>query len=454
MTRLPFEHFDPVDVALDLAGAVGQGQSVEYGLVIAFEPGNEGAQVRLVVGTDLGDPGVQLLAVPAGEDLGERGDVPGQGVQVRAVGPHAVEAGLLRFVQGGGVAQDPAGEVADFGWGRDRQVAQRRPRAGRVDRMPKSPWLRQVPQQAQRLPARPGLTCRGPSHQNRDHAAARCRCLHYFCQRPIVLTRHVRRQHRQIAWWVVRLHRPVHLHGERIGHLTQRPPRDQPDRLHPQRASRIIASPRPGLRLAGGALPFGIGEHGGVPCDGVQGADYACGEGLAADLRQQRRVLSFKASDQGAYLVVVVVGQRLGKPGRIRTCGGQGQADGVAGPRRVGLRRIRQPYGQQLLQGRLDLVAVQDPCQPVLCLRGKIRLVRQRSAQAEGLKPASGCKTSSDLRTPATALLIWRPTTAIALTRAPVTTSPGMISIVLLPHGKRPVPELSETERVPFIRQL
>jgi len=87
-----------VDVAFDLAGAVGQGQSVEYGLVVAFEPGDEGAQVRLVVGAGPGDPGVQPLPAPAGEDLGELGDVAGQGVQVRALGTDAVEAGLLIVV--------------------------------------------------------------------------------------------------------------------------------------------------------------------------------------------------------------------------------------------------------------------------------------------------------------------------------------------------------------------
>ena len=110
---------DPVDVAFDLAGAVGQGQAVEDGLVVAFEPGDERAQVWLVAGAGRGDPGVQLLAAPAGEDLGELGDVRGQGVQVRALGPDAGEAGLLIVVQGGGVGQDPAGDVADGGWRRD-----------------------------------------------------------------------------------------------------------------------------------------------------------------------------------------------------------------------------------------------------------------------------------------------------------------------------------------------
>jgi hypothetical protein len=89
---------DLVHGALDLAGAVGQGQAVEDGLVVAVEPGDEGAQVRLVVGAGPGDPGVQLLPAPAGEDLGEVGDVAGQGVQVRALGTGAGEAVLLIVV--------------------------------------------------------------------------------------------------------------------------------------------------------------------------------------------------------------------------------------------------------------------------------------------------------------------------------------------------------------------
>ena len=76
---MPFEHLDPVDVAFDLAGAVGQGQAVEDGLVVAFESGDEGdegAQVRLVVGAGPGDLGVQPLTAPTGEDLGELGMTP------------------------------------------------------------------------------------------------------------------------------------------------------------------------------------------------------------------------------------------------------------------------------------------------------------------------------------------------------------------------------------------
>jgi hypothetical protein len=44
-------------------------------------------QVGLVVGLDGGDPVVEPVAVQAGEDLGERGDVAGQGVDVGAAVP-------------------------------------------------------------------------------------------------------------------------------------------------------------------------------------------------------------------------------------------------------------------------------------------------------------------------------------------------------------------------------
>ena len=102
---------DPVDVALDRAGAVWQGQAVEHGGVVLLEPGGEGVQVGLVIGLGGGDPGIEAVAVAAGEDLGELGDVICQRVQVGAAGPHVFELDLLVLVEGGGVAQDPARHV-------------------------------------------------------------------------------------------------------------------------------------------------------------------------------------------------------------------------------------------------------------------------------------------------------------------------------------------------------
>jgi hypothetical protein len=68
-------------------------------------------QVRLVVGFDGGDPVVELAAVAAGEDLGELGDVPGEGVQVRAAFPGLREFLLLLVVQVVRVGGDPPGQV-------------------------------------------------------------------------------------------------------------------------------------------------------------------------------------------------------------------------------------------------------------------------------------------------------------------------------------------------------
>jgi len=79
------------------------------------EPGGEGAQVGLVIDLGGGDPGVEAVAVAAGEDLGELGDVACEGIQVGAAGPHVFELDLLVFVQGGGVAQDPARHVPGRG---------------------------------------------------------------------------------------------------------------------------------------------------------------------------------------------------------------------------------------------------------------------------------------------------------------------------------------------------
>ena len=72
-------------------------------------------QVGLVVGFDSGDPVVEAVAVQAGEDLGEPGDVAGEGVQVRAAFPSPKGADPLVVVQGVRVLEDPAGQVAGFG---------------------------------------------------------------------------------------------------------------------------------------------------------------------------------------------------------------------------------------------------------------------------------------------------------------------------------------------------
>ena len=72
-------------------------------------------QVGLVVGFDGGDPVVEAVAVAAGEDLGELGDVAGEGVQVRAALPGPGELFLLVVVEVLRVGEDPAGEVAGLG---------------------------------------------------------------------------------------------------------------------------------------------------------------------------------------------------------------------------------------------------------------------------------------------------------------------------------------------------
>jgi hypothetical protein len=80
--------------------------------VVGFEAAGEGVQVGLVVGFDGLDPVVEAVAVQAGEDLGELGDVPGEGIQVGAAFPGLREPGLLVLVQGVRVLQDPAGQLA------------------------------------------------------------------------------------------------------------------------------------------------------------------------------------------------------------------------------------------------------------------------------------------------------------------------------------------------------
>jgi len=72
-------------------------------------------QVRLVVGLDFGNPAIEAAAVAAGEDLGELGDVPDEGVLVRAASSGFREFGFLVVVEVVRVGGDPSGQVTGFG---------------------------------------------------------------------------------------------------------------------------------------------------------------------------------------------------------------------------------------------------------------------------------------------------------------------------------------------------
>ena len=54
--HLPFDHLDPGDVALDWAGAVGEGEPVGDGLLVGSDARGEGVQLGLVIGLDRGEP--------------------------------------------------------------------------------------------------------------------------------------------------------------------------------------------------------------------------------------------------------------------------------------------------------------------------------------------------------------------------------------------------------------
>jgi hypothetical protein len=108
--HLPFEHLDLGDVALDGAGAVGQGGPVGDGLLVTADAVGEGVQFGLVVGLDGGELAFEfLLAAAESHDLGEGAHVGGQGVQVRAAVLDAGELRLLVGVEGVWAGQRQAG---------------------------------------------------------------------------------------------------------------------------------------------------------------------------------------------------------------------------------------------------------------------------------------------------------------------------------------------------------
>ena len=54
--------------------------------MVVFDAAGEGVQVGLIVSLDGGDPVIEAVAVQAGEDLGELGDVAGERVGRRDKG--------------------------------------------------------------------------------------------------------------------------------------------------------------------------------------------------------------------------------------------------------------------------------------------------------------------------------------------------------------------------------
>src|ERR1700722_4587430 len=103
----------PVEGEAVVAGGEAAGEAVELGLLVLVLGGLE--------------PVVEAVAVQAGEDFRELGDVAGEGAEVGAGGGGAGEAGLAVVVEAGGVGEDPAGDVAGSGrgggGGRERAVA-------------------------------------------------------------------------------------------------------------------------------------------------------------------------------------------------------------------------------------------------------------------------------------------------------------------------------------------
>ena len=116
--HLAFEGFDAADVAFDRAAAVGHGESVGNGGLVAVDAAGERAQVGQVVEVDGVDPPGQALAVAAGHHLREWCDVAGGGAQVRTAGFDLAELGCLLVCEVAGVAGDPPGYLPDGGRGR------------------------------------------------------------------------------------------------------------------------------------------------------------------------------------------------------------------------------------------------------------------------------------------------------------------------------------------------
>jgi hypothetical protein len=106
---------EPVDVALDGAGAPGQGEPGGDGVVVAAQVGGEGGQGREGVAFGGGDPGVEAVAVAAGHHGGEGPDVAGEPVEVGVAAADAAQLGGVAGVEVIGAGHDPGGDLAHGG---------------------------------------------------------------------------------------------------------------------------------------------------------------------------------------------------------------------------------------------------------------------------------------------------------------------------------------------------
>ncbi|MFJ7063590.1 hypothetical protein ACIQVA_39100 [Streptomyces microflavus] len=89
------------------ARAPGQGQAGGVGREVAFEAVDEGVHVGQVVGPDRRDPLGEPFSLQLGEYLPEGTDMPGEGVQLGAVGQNGLELQSLPLRKGVWVGENP-----------------------------------------------------------------------------------------------------------------------------------------------------------------------------------------------------------------------------------------------------------------------------------------------------------------------------------------------------------
>lgn len=75
-------------MAFDCARAPGQGETGDDGIAVAVDGGGKGVEAGQVVLPDGGESVRETLALALGQHDRERADVPGEGVDLRALGAH------------------------------------------------------------------------------------------------------------------------------------------------------------------------------------------------------------------------------------------------------------------------------------------------------------------------------------------------------------------------------
>lgn len=114
--HLALDHLGPVDMAFDCSRAPGQGEASDDGIAVPVDACGESMETWQVILPDGSEPVRKTRALALGQHDGERADVPGERVNLGAVGANGFELHLFSLGKGFRAPENPSGDRSGRGW--------------------------------------------------------------------------------------------------------------------------------------------------------------------------------------------------------------------------------------------------------------------------------------------------------------------------------------------------